>query len=127
MYWHLPCGQQSRGWGGGGAVGDRLQAIAQPGLHPSYRRLGALPSSLLLHTLPPCLSPRLPAWLSEFVELLEHDKRKPKHLGFFISKARAALHAVLHCMLCLHCMLQLVARLLLASSACGWLAGGRAG
>jgi hypothetical protein len=27
---------------------------------------------------------------AEFVEFTEHDKRKPKHSGFFISKVRLA-------------------------------------
>lgn len=51
---------------------------------------GSLPCRALLlvhalrhaHGLPQPHPPR-PA---EFLELLEHDKRKPKHTGFFISK-----------------------------------------
>lgn len=32
----------------------------------------------------------LPSATTEFLELLEHDKRKPKHTGFFISKVGGA-------------------------------------
>ena len=48
----------------------------------------AVPCTLLVHALRHAhglLQPHPPR-PTEFLELLEHDKRKPKHTGFFISK-----------------------------------------